>query len=85
MQYVASLFYLSPAVDKLECANFVCTSFGFQNLPTKKLVCKKGWTKLAMSTVIGFRMKFHGSFGGNLAAGLQQCKFTFLAETRLII
>jgi hypothetical protein len=49
------------------------------------LFCKKGWTKLAMSTVIGFRMKFHGSFGGNLAAGLQKCKFTFLAETRLII
>ena len=32
---------LSPAVDKLECANFVCTSFGFQNLPTKKLVKQK--------------------------------------------
>jgi hypothetical protein len=25
----------------LECANFVCTSFGFQNLPTKKLVKTK--------------------------------------------
>jgi hypothetical protein len=50
--YVASLFCLYYGPDKLECVQISFgTSFGFQNLPTKKLV----YLKIAL--IFGFILK----------------------------